>query len=30
MSVINANMIPILCIGETIEQLNEGVAKETV
>ena len=29
-SVINANMIPILCIGETIEELNEGLAKETV
>jgi len=30
MSVINANMIPILCIGETIEQLNKGLAKKTV
>ena len=29
-SVINANMIPVLCIGETIEELNEGLAKETV
>ena len=29
-SVINANMIPILCIGETIEELNRGLAKETV
>ena len=29
-SVINANMIPVLCIGETIEQLNKGLAKETV
>ena len=26
-SVINANMIPVLCIGETIEELNEGLAK---
>ena len=29
-SVINADMIPVLCIGETIEELNEGLAKETV
>ena len=29
-SVINSNMIPVLCIGETIEQLNEGLTKETV
>ena len=29
-SVINANMIPILCLGETIEELNRGLAKETV
>ena len=29
-NVINGNMIPILCIGETIDQLNEGLAKETV
>jgi len=28
--VINANMIPVLCIGETIEELNKGLAKETV
>ena len=24
-SVINADMIPVLCIGETIDELNEGV-----
>ena len=29
-SVINADMIPVLCIGETIEELNKGLAKETV
>ena len=29
-SVINADMIPVLCIGETIDELNEGLAKETV
>ena len=28
--VIDSNIIPILCIGETIEQLNEGLAKETI
>jgi len=28
--VVNAKMIPILCIGETIDQLNQGLAKETV
>ena len=28
--VIDSNLIPILCIGETIEQLNEGLAKETI
>ena len=29
-SVINADLIPVLCIGETIDELNEGLAKETV
>ena len=28
--VIDAGVTPILCIGETIDQLNEGLAKETV
>ena len=28
--VLDAGMTPILCIGETIEQLNNGLAKETV
>ena len=28
--VLDAGMTPILCIGETIEQLNDGLAKETV
>ena len=28
--VLDAGVIPILCIGETIDQLNEGLAKETV
>ena len=29
-NVLDAGITPILCIGETIEQLNEGLAKETV
>ncbi len=29
-SVNNANITPILCIGETIDQLNGGLAKETI
>ena len=28
--VLDAGVTPILCIGETIDQLNEGLAKETV
>tara|TARA_B100000900_G_C20413367_1_gene647830 strand:+ start:37 stop:783 length:747 start_codon:yes stop_codon:yes gene_type:complete len=28
--VLDAGITPILCIGETIDQLNEGLAKETV
>ena len=28
--VLDAGITPILCIGETIEQLNDGLAKETV
>ena len=28
--VLAAGVTPILCIGETIDQLNEGLAKETV
>ena len=28
--VLDAGMTPILCVGETIEQLNNGLAKETV
>ena len=28
--VLDAGITPILCIGETIKQLNEGLAKETV
>ena len=28
--VLNAGVAPILCVGETLDQLNEGLAKETV
>ena len=28
--MLDAGVVPILCIGETIEQLNDGLAKETV
>ena len=28
--VLNGGMKPILCVGETIDELNEGLAKETV
>ena len=28
--VLGGNMKPILCVGETIDELNEGLAKETV
>ena len=30
LKVLDSGIIPILCIGETIEQMNDGLAKETV